>query len=153
MLSYEQRKIGQLFKVPFFKYFLAVLMSIVSVYIWVNSFEFNFLKIFGLVINIAGLIVWWAGKLTLAQNWNSGFVKPAITKLVTRGVYSKIRHPMYWGINLTFVGLVFMFPKVWFVVLSILVIIYFLFRMRQENMYLRDSLGGEYRNYERNTWI
>ncbi|OGI46757.1 hypothetical protein A2121_00060 [Candidatus Nomurabacteria bacterium GWB1_40_6] len=62
----NQEKKEYFLKTPFFKYFLPVLASAVSVYLWINFLEPNFLKIAGLVVNLAGLIIWWTGKLTLA---------------------------------------------------------------------------------------
>lgn len=142
-----------LFKTSFFKYFLPVLLTFISAYFWVNFVKFNLVKIIGIIINLLGLILWWAGKLTLAQNWNIGFGKPKVSQLVTYGIYSKIRHPMYWGINLTFVGLTLIYPKIWFAVISLIVIVYFSFRMKRETKYLLETLGGEYQNYKNKTWI
>lgn len=149
----KQEKIENLIKKFHLKDSFLVLVMILSVYFWVSFLESNFLKIAGLVINIAGLVMWWWAKLTLAQNWNIGFGKPRIRQLVTRGIYSKICHPMYWGINLTFLGLIFLFPNIWFSIISALIIIYFFFRMKVENDYLSTTLGDEYRNYKRQTWI
>ncbi len=128
-------------------------MTVVSVYFWINFLDSDLLKIIGVAINITGLIVWWIAKITLAKNWGVGFGNPKIKQLVTHGIYSKIRHPMYWGINLTFVGLIFIYPKFWFLVLSALIILYFFYRMKIENSYLLKELGDEYRNYKRKTWI
>ncbi|MCX6796490.1 MAG: isoprenylcysteine carboxylmethyltransferase family protein, partial [Candidatus Falkowbacteria bacterium] len=106
-----------------------------------------------IAINIAGLIIWWSAKLTLSENWNAGYGKPKIKQLVTRGIYLKIRHPLYWGINLTLMGLVLMYPKVWFLIINFLIIVYFFHRMHVENNYLTEKLGKEYRDYKRKTWI
>lgn len=153
MLIPNQEKIERLFKTPFFKYFLPVSLTVISAYFWVNFIEINFIKIIGLTINMLGLIMWWTGKLTLAQNWNVGFGKPKLSQLVTHGIYSKVRHPMYWGINLTLVGLALIYPKIWFIVISLIVIFYFIFRMKRENKYLMETLGEEYQNYKNKTWI
>ncbi len=45
----------------------------------------------GLVFTIIGLIIWWAGKITLGDAWA---VKAKAKKLVTAGIYSKIRNPV-----------------------------------------------------------
>ncbi|HPW34541.1 MAG TPA: isoprenylcysteine carboxylmethyltransferase family protein [Candidatus Paceibacterota bacterium] len=90
---------------------------------------------------------------TRAKNWGVGFGNPKIKQLVTHGIYSKVCHPMYWGINLTFVELIFIYSKFWFLVLSVLIIFYFFYRMKIENSYLLKELGDEYRNYKRKTWI
>jgi len=82
-----------------------------------------------------------------------GFGKPKIDKLVTHGIYSKILHPMYWGVNLTFVGLVLLYPKPWFILLCLFIILYFFYRMRIETSYLSEKLGEEYQKHKKETWI
>ena len=114
-------------------------------------FNLSFLKITGIIINIIGLIIWWSAKLTLRENWDAGYGKPKIKQLVTHGIYSKIRHPLYWGINLTLVGLIFLHPEVWFAIISLLIITYFFYRMRTENKFLSEKLGQEYMEYKKKT--
>ncbi|MEK7217542.1 MAG: isoprenylcysteine carboxylmethyltransferase family protein [Patescibacteria group bacterium] len=132
---------------------ILVVLTIVSIYFWIALRDYNLLKFIGITINIAGLVVWWSARFTLAKNWSMGFGKPKINQLVTHGIYSKIRHPIYWGINLTLTGLIILYPKYWFSVLGILIIVYFFYRMRVESGYLLEKLGEEYRNYKRKTWI
>jgi protein-S-isoprenylcysteine O-methyltransferase Ste14 len=149
----KQEKFENLIKKFYLKDSFLVLVMVVSVYFWVSFLESNFLKIAGAVINITGLVMWWWAKRTLASNWNIGFGKPKINQLVTHGIYSKIRHPIYWGVNLTFLGLIFLFPNIWFSILGVLIIIYFFFRMRVENNYLSRELGVRYGNYKKITWF
>lgn len=128
-------------------------LTILSISFWITFFSYDFLKIIGALINIVGLIVWWSAKLTLAENWDAGYGKPKIKRLITHGIYSKIRHPLYWGINITLIGLFILYPKVWFVVISLVIIIYFFHRMHTENAYLSEKLGEEYRDYKKKTWF
>jgi protein-S-isoprenylcysteine O-methyltransferase Ste14 len=128
-------------------------LTIISVYFWITFFNQNLLKIVGVAVNILGLIIWWFAKLTLDQNWNAGYGKPKIKQLVTHGIYSKIRHPLYWGINLTLLGLALLYPKVWFLIINSLIIIYFFYRMHIEDNYLSEKLGKEYQDYKRKTLI
>ncbi len=111
------------------------------------------MNITGVTINIAGLFLWWSARLTLGKNWSTGFGRPQIKQLVTRGIYSKINHPLYWGINLTLIGLIILYPKPWFSLLGGVLIVYFFYRMGIENKYLSEKLGEEYRNYKRRVWI
>ncbi len=135
------------------RYSIPVAVTIVSIYFWITFLGFNFVKIAGTAINIMGLVIWWSAKITLGKNWGVGFGNPKIKQLVTRGIYSRIRHPMYWGINLTFVGLMLLYPNLWFLMLGALIIVYFFYRMKVEDGYLLEKLGEEYRSYKRKTWI
>ncbi|MFA6301379.1 MAG: isoprenylcysteine carboxylmethyltransferase family protein [Candidatus Paceibacterota bacterium] len=148
-----QEKIEKYFaKRYYLKYSIPTLLTLFSIYFWITFFNFNFIKIVGIVINIVGLTVWWLAKLTLAKNWGVGFGKPKIKQLVTHGIYSKILHPMYWGINLTLVGLVLLYPKIWFSIINLLIIFYFFYRMKIEDSYLSEKLGEKYQNYKGKTW-
>ena len=149
----NQEKIERLIKIFHLKDSILIALTTVSIYFWLNFFYSDLWKNVGMVTNIVGLLTWWTAKLTLAKNWNVGFGKPKINKLVTHGIYSKIRHPMYWGINFTLTGLILLYLNGWFVALCLLTIIYFFNRMRVENDYLSKELGEEYKNYKDRTWI
>mgnify|MGYP001594159672 CR=1 FL=1 len=132
---------------------ISVALTVVSIYFWVTFQNPTFLRTTGIAINSIGLLVWWSARLTLGKNWSTGFGKPHIKQLVRHGIYSKISHPLYWGINLTLVGLCILYPRSWFVMFSMILVVYFLYRMRVENRYLLEKLGNEYQNYKKETWI
>ncbi|MFZ0733331.1 MAG: isoprenylcysteine carboxylmethyltransferase family protein [Candidatus Sulfotelmatobacter sp.] len=80
-------------------------------------------------------------------------IRPEAHKLVTTGLYSKIRNPIYvFGMVLvTGVILVFQNPVLW-VFLLILVIAQTI-RARREARVLESAFGDEYREYRRKTWF
>ncbi len=128
-------------------------LTILSIYFWFSFFQKSFIEIFGLALNIAGLIIWWSAKITIAENWNAGYGKPSIKKLVTKGIYSKIRHPLYWGINLALLGLALIYPSKGLVLVILLIMVYFFSRMIVEDRYLSKKLGKEYEMYKKKTWV
>jgi protein-S-isoprenylcysteine O-methyltransferase Ste14 len=128
-------------------------LTVISVYFWFKFFQPTLLWCAGLTFNIIGLVIWWSAKLTLAENWGVGYGNPKIKKLVTWGIYSKIRHPLYLGIILTLFGLALIYPKAWFILVSLLISIYFARRMHVEDRYLIETLGKKYRDYKKGTWI
>jgi len=128
-------------------------ITIISVYFWFNYLDQTLLKVVGLVMNVLGLFIWWSAKITLGENWNAGYGKPRLKKLVTNGIYSKICHPLYWGINLTLIGIAFEYQKIWFIIIILLIVIYFFWRMRIEDRYLIKELGRKYPDYKKKTWF
>ncbi len=132
---------------------LSILLTVTSIYFWSAVQNLDSLHIIGIVINVAGLFLWWTARLTLGNNWSTGFGKPRVRQLVTHGVYSKIRHPLYWGMIATFIGLILLYPQPLFTAISIVFILYFSYRMKVESDYLLEKLGEEYRNYKNKTWI
>jgi len=73
----------------------------------------------------------------------------SIEKIVTIGIYCKIRHPCYLGLILTFFGFAFAWSIVWiFTPVVILSILYYLTAIKEEE-YLKEKFGKEYEDYMR----
>lgn len=80
-------------------------------------------------------------------------IKPEAHALVTTGIYSKIRNPIYVFGAVTVAGLflVLQRPKLW-ILLFVLVIAQTI-RARKEAQVLEAAFGEEYREYRRKTWF
>lgn len=80
-------------------------------------------------------------------------VKPEAHALVTRGVYSKIRNPIYFFGAVMLVGLclVLQKPALW-LLLPVLIIAQMI-RAKKEARVLEAAFGEEYREYRRRTWF
>jgi protein-S-isoprenylcysteine O-methyltransferase Ste14 len=74
-------------------------------------------------------------------------------QLVTRGVYSKIRNPIYTFGTLLIAGFVFLIrrPMAWLFVLFVIAIQ--VIRARREARVLEAAFGDAYREYRRKTWF
>jgi protein-S-isoprenylcysteine O-methyltransferase Ste14 len=73
--------------------------------------------------------------------------------LITHGVYSKIRNPIYAFGSLLVAGLALVLhrPGLW--LLFVAIIIVQIFRARREAQVLEDAFGDAYREYRRKTWF
>lgn len=80
-------------------------------------------------------------------------VKAKAKKLVTRGLYSKIRNPIYVFGMVMIVGLalVVQLPALW--VIAAIIFIAQVVRARREAAVLEAAFGEEYREYRRKTWF
>jgi protein-S-isoprenylcysteine O-methyltransferase Ste14 len=94
--------------------------------------------------------------LTLAriQLGDSFSVTPQARQLVTRGLYSRIRNPVY------VFGLLGLLGVVLYVDISMLLLLPFLFivpmqiyRARAESRVLEERFGDQYRQYKAKTWF
>lgn len=130
-----------------------LVLTILSLYFWFNNFAQTWIYFTGLIINLVGLLIWWSAKLTLSENWDAGYRQPKIKKLVTWGIYSKISHPLYLGINLTLIGMSLIHLNIYLIVPSIAIVVYFFWRMKVETRFLIKSLGKKYLDYKDKTWI
>jgi protein-S-isoprenylcysteine O-methyltransferase Ste14 len=78
-------------------------------------------------------------------------IQPGHT-LVTRGIYSLIRHPSYLGMLVLCLGWALAFRAGVGVLLTALLIPVLVGRMNAEETLLRDQFGEEYIEYRRRTW-
>lgn len=123
----------------FFKDVIPIIVSLISIYFLINYFNNSIIYYIGLILNLIGLILWWSGKIELGDNWNYGYGKPHVNKLVTTGIYSKIRHPIYLGIIFTWTGLCLIHLSMAIIFIWVITLFYFVWRIYLENKYLNKK--------------
>jgi protein-S-isoprenylcysteine O-methyltransferase Ste14 len=137
-----------------------------------QHFVFTALQIFAVVAGFWFLFTWktpWNGEryagimlalvgvsgifLARYQLGRSFSITPQAHHLVTTGLYSKIRNPIYVSGTVMIAGfiLVLQLPALW-IVLAVLVIGQTI-RARREARVLEAAFGDEYREYRRKTWF
>jgi protein-S-isoprenylcysteine O-methyltransferase Ste14 len=129
---------------------LPLLFILISVGIIYYYFRYKTHNYFGIAFMIIGLLIWWFGKLTLGDAWA---IKAKAKKLVTKGIYSKIRHPIYVGLTLTLVGWAFYIPCPVWAIASIVAVIIFIVRARKEEKVLSNKFGKRYQKYKQKSWF
>jgi protein-S-isoprenylcysteine O-methyltransferase Ste14 len=104
----------------------------------------------GTVLAVVGVSLIGIARFQLGKSFS---VKPVAYKLDTRGLYSKIRNPIYvFGvITLAGVILVLQNPVLWIV--FAIVVIGQVLRARREARLLEAAFGDAYRKYRHNTWF
>jgi protein-S-isoprenylcysteine O-methyltransferase Ste14 len=104
----------------------------------------------GAVLVVVGL----AGIATARYHLGKSFaVRAEAHQLVTNGVYSKIRNPIYVFGVVMLAGFVLVLhrPVLWFAVAAI--VIMQIVRARREATVLEAAFGDAYREYRRKTWF
>ncbi|MGA8764883.1 MAG: methyltransferase [Candidatus Sulfotelmatobacter sp.] len=103
----------------------------------------------------AALVVAGAAGIALAryQLGKSFSLKAEARQLITHGLYSKIRNPIYVFGTLLFAGIVLFVQKpiLWLVVVAVIIVQ--IIRARREARVLEATFGDAYREYERKTWL
>lgn len=84
---------------------------------------------------------------------NSFSVAPKARRLVTHGIYSKIRHPVYVFSSIAIAGALIFFDLDYLLFFFIAIIPIQIVRARKEEAVLENAFGDEYREYRRRTWF
>ncbi len=108
------------------------------------------MRILGMVLAISGFVLLLIARLQLGRAFS---IQAKATTLVTTGLYSRIRNPVYVFSGLTLAGLILWTGRPWFFLLFILLIPLQVFRSRQEAQVLADKFGDAYLDYRRRTWF
>lgn len=72
-----------------------------------------------------------------------------IDKIITTGIFSKIRHPMYLSMILAFIGISIAWGVVWMLIPSVLFSILAVLIAIKEEEYLLQKFGSQYEEYMR----
>jgi len=107
--------------------------------------------IIGLAIGIAGFALSILARVQLGRSFS---IRARATRLVTTGLYSKFRNPIYLFRGIAFLGLCIAWDRL--VPLLIFLLIYSLLqipRARKESKVLEAAFGDEYRRYKAGTWF
>jgi protein-S-isoprenylcysteine O-methyltransferase Ste14 len=108
------------------------------------------LRIFGFILFVSGFALLTWARATLG---NSFSITPQAKALVTGGVYSKVRHPVYVFGALMITGLLLYTNMPWLLLTLVVIIPLQIVRARAEEKVLVEKFGDEYLAYKKNTWI
>ena len=126
----------------------AVMGWLVLLAIWPSPW--NLQRVVGAVLLVAGMALVFTARVQLGTSFS---ILPRAKKLVTYGLYSKIRNPIYVFGTMAIAGMLLILqkPRLW-AVLAALVLIQVV-RARREAEVLEGKFGEEYRTYRRQTWF
>ena len=127
--------------------FAAVLLVAVIV-LWPGPWsEF---RLIGLLIAVPAAILVIIARYQLGKSFS---VSPQARQLVTHGLYSKFRNPMYVFSGLLVFSFVLALQKPILLVIFAVLIPLQIIRARQEAKILEARFGDAYREYRKNTWF
>lgn len=104
----------------------------------------------GLIIAVFGLAGVIAARYTLGRSFS---IRAKATALVTTGIYSKIRNPIYVSGMFFIGGILIMIRRPALLILFVVVIPLQIIRARKEAAVLEEKFGDAYREYRKQTWF
>ena len=104
----------------------------------------------GAVISVPAFFLWMLARYQIGASFA---VRAQAKKLVTHGLYSKIRHPIYVFGGLALFGEFLALG--WYIWTAVFVLINFsqYLRIKREEQVLAEAFGDDYRAYKARTWF
>jgi len=102
----------------------------------------------GIIIITIGFAIWILAKIEIEK------VKVEIVpdKLITTGIYSKIRHPLYLGVKIMAIGIALLFQSFTGLIFILLLLFpYHFYRIKREDVALAKKFGSKYLDYRKKT--
>ncbi len=108
-------------------------------------------QIAGLAIAIPALVLFVLARVQLGRAFS---VQAKASLLVTDGLYSRIRNPIYVFGALLIAGVLIYLAKPWLLLIAFVILIPLqVIRVRKEEQVLEAKFGEAYRDYKRKTWF
>ena len=107
-------------------------------------------RILGAVLAVVGYSMFVTARLQLGKSFA---VTPQAKELVTLGLYSRIRNPIYVFVDVMIFGLILALHLYWLFALFPLLVAMHVFRAHQEAKVLQEKFGQAYIDYRNHTWF
>ncbi len=114
-------------------------------------FMFSVQNFVGAALFAIGFTIELVAQITLRHSYSSTLVIREDHQLITHGVYRFIRHPIYLGVILVFIGFAVYASSLYGLLVMSALIPVFLNRIRMEERLLTEEFGDVYRAYKQTT--
>ena len=107
-------------------------------------------RIAGIAIAGPAFLLFVAARIELGRAFS---IRAKATTLVTTGVYSRIRNPIYFFGGLFILGIIIWMGRPWLLLIFAVLIPLQMVRSRKEERVLTEKFGGAYLDYKQKTWF
>jgi protein-S-isoprenylcysteine O-methyltransferase Ste14 len=115
-----------------------------------SPLEWTAVRITGMCLLVVGFILWTVARFQLGASFT---VTAEARQLVTRGLYSKIRNPIYVFGSLVLAGAILTFGRPIWLLIFVMIIPLQIWRAGKESAVLEAAFGEDYRRYRAGTWF
>ena len=117
--------------------------------------EYDILVNIGWTLLILSLLLVWFAQSNMRDSWRIGIDEENKTKLVTNGLFSFSRNPIFLGIMIANVGLFLVLPNAFTILIIALSTVSINTQIRLEEAFLKEEFGHQYTQYQTqvNRWF
>ncbi|HET9406193.1 MAG TPA: isoprenylcysteine carboxylmethyltransferase family protein [Candidatus Sulfotelmatobacter sp.] len=110
----------------------------------------TWMEILGLCLLVPGFALWSTARFQLGKSFA---VAAKANQLVTHGLYSKLRNPIYVFGSCVIAGLILVLGyPLWLLIFAVIIPLQ-IWRARKEARVLEEKFGEDYRTYRASTWF
>ncbi|MDF1864649.1 MAG: isoprenylcysteine carboxylmethyltransferase family protein [Saprospiraceae bacterium] len=109
--------------------------------------ENSYLQYIGWGLLLLSLILVWIAQSQMANSWRIGIDEKNKTELVTNGLFSISRNPIFLGVMIANFGLFLIIPNAFTLLIVALSTVSINTQIRLEETFLKSSHGQDYQNY------
>ena len=110
--------------------------------------ENSYLQYIGWGLLLLSLVLVWIAQSQMANSWRIGIDEKNKTELVTNGLFSISRNPIFLGVMIANVGLFLIIPNAFTLLIISLSTVSINTQIRLEETFLKSSHGQEYQDYQ-----
>ncbi len=105
------------------------------------------LRITGAVLIVAGYAVFVFALKAFGNSWRIGIDKKKAGNLITNGIFSFTRNPIFLFMDMYFIGTWLIYSNIFFLLLAVMTVIGIHFHILEEERFLLAKYGTEYKSY------
>jgi protein-S-isoprenylcysteine O-methyltransferase Ste14 len=138
-------------KIPRRVFGFIVLLGVIAYLFWSRPPNpWTWMHTLGVCLMLTGFPLWILAHVQLGSSFTA---RAEARTLVTHGLYSKIRNPIYVFGSIAIAGILLFLGQPYLLLIFVALIPLQWFRMGKESKVLEAKFGDEYRNYRRATWF
>ena len=111
----------------------------------------NLVGTIGLSISIIGALIACISRFTLGKNWSLSIQQKESHVLIMDGIYKYVRHPIYTGLLLLFIGNALIVGDYRAILAVIIVFASFWLKLKKEEKWMMEIFGTKYMEYKNQT--
>jgi len=108
------------------------------------------MRVAGVALMVPAFVLWGIAHVQLGDSFS---VRAEARQLVTRGIYSRFRNPIYLFGGIGVAGFILAIERPLYLLAFLVLVPLQIVRSRREARVLEEKFGDGYREYARHTWL